>query len=385
MNQVYNTQDNISSSLINFLKKVGVWRKSQLKIIPFIVIGMILAESVVSSDIAKKLKNSFSFVNHDSITKRLYRFFNNKLFNPYSFYDSIIRYVINHYKLKHEDGKLYISLDHMFCRDKFAILLFSLSVGKQSIPLWFRCFKGYRNPDAFKQDLFIQGIDYVYDLFKDKNYKIIFTADRFFNSSSLLKHIEDIGCFYCVRAKTTYKVFIFDKKENHYVWKYISDLPHYVYHSVQYDIFYTRHLFKTSLVISKSDGTKDPWYLLTNLSYNETIKVYGKRFGSIEFLFKEQKSNGFNLEKTATSNIKAFESLYSLCCFSHLFITIIGVYYNVHKSGRSYKTKIVDVKNYNKSKRRIRSYFEVGLILFNKAYNSSLYIYIPFTFILYDP
>ena len=385
MNQVYNTQDNISSSLINFLKKVGVWRKSQLKIIPFIVIGMILAESVVSSDIAKKLKNSFSFVNHDSITKRLYRFFNNKLFNPYSFYDSIIRYVINHYKLKHEDGKLYISLDHMFCRDKFAILLFSLSVGKQSIPLWFRCFKGYRNPDAFKQDLFIQGIDYVYDLFKDKNYKIIFTADRFFNSSSLLKHIEDIGCFYCVRAKTTYKVFIFDKKENHYVWKYISDLPHYVYHSVQYDIFYTRHLFKTSLVISKSDGTKDPWYLLTNLSYNETIKVYGKRFGSIEFLFKEQKSNGFNLEKTATSNIKAFESLYALCPFSHLFITIIGVYYNVHKSGRSYKTKIVDVKNYNKSKRRIRSYFEVGLILFNKAYNSSLYIYIPFTFILYDP
>ena len=67
MNQVYNTQDDISSNLVNFLKKVGVWRKTQLKIIPFIVIGMILSESVVSSDIAKKLKNSFSFVNHDSM------------------------------------------------------------------------------------------------------------------------------------------------------------------------------------------------------------------------------------------------------------------------------------------------------------------------------
>ena len=43
MNQVYNTQKDISSSLVKFLKKVGVWRKTQLKIIPFIVIGMILS------------------------------------------------------------------------------------------------------------------------------------------------------------------------------------------------------------------------------------------------------------------------------------------------------------------------------------------------------
>ena len=60
MNKVYNTQEEIATKLKNFLlecfKNI---RKTQLKIIPYIVIGMILAESVVASDIAKNLKGDF--------------------------------------------------------------------------------------------------------------------------------------------------------------------------------------------------------------------------------------------------------------------------------------------------------------------------------------
>ncbi len=79
MNKLYNTQSSFASNIVSFLRKVGINRKTQLNIIPFIVLGMILSESVVSSDIAKKLKDDFSSVNHDSITKRIYRFFINYL------------------------------------------------------------------------------------------------------------------------------------------------------------------------------------------------------------------------------------------------------------------------------------------------------------------
>jgi len=50
-------------------------RKTQLKIIPYIVIGMILSESSIASDIAKILKDDFSLVQHDSVIKRIRRFF----------------------------------------------------------------------------------------------------------------------------------------------------------------------------------------------------------------------------------------------------------------------------------------------------------------------
>lgn len=78
-------------------------RKTQLKIIPFIIIGMLLAESVVASDIAKRLKDEFSEIQHESVVRRITRFFTNKLFNPYDFYDKIIHYVISNYKKKHKE------------------------------------------------------------------------------------------------------------------------------------------------------------------------------------------------------------------------------------------------------------------------------------------
>ena len=65
-------------------------RKTQLKIIPYILHGMIISESLVSSDITKVLKGDFSLVQIDSVIKRTKRLFINKHFDTYLFYDQII-------------------------------------------------------------------------------------------------------------------------------------------------------------------------------------------------------------------------------------------------------------------------------------------------------
>lgn len=95
MNKLYNTQKNLASDLAKFFKKVSNVTKPQLKIIPYIILGMIEAESVVTADIVKKLKGNFLKVFPASTTRRLERFFNNPKFNVYKFYDEIIREVIN--------------------------------------------------------------------------------------------------------------------------------------------------------------------------------------------------------------------------------------------------------------------------------------------------
>ena len=65
-------------------------RKTQLKIIHFILHGMIISESLVPSDITKALKDNFSLVQIESIIKRIKRLFTNKYFEPYDFYSEII-------------------------------------------------------------------------------------------------------------------------------------------------------------------------------------------------------------------------------------------------------------------------------------------------------
>lgn len=143
MNIIYNNQEDIASKIKNFLLKSDPYiRKTQLKIIPYIMIGMINAESSVACDIAKNLKDDFALIQHNSVIKRIKRFFSNKLFNPYNFYNKIIKQVISTYKKKHKDKRVHIIFDHMFSHDNYTVFMISMRIGKQGIPLWFRCFKG---------------------------------------------------------------------------------------------------------------------------------------------------------------------------------------------------------------------------------------------------
>ena len=129
MNKLYNTQKNLASDLAKIFKKVSNVTKPQLKIIPYIILGMIEAESVVTADIVKKLKGNFLKVFPASTTRRLERFFNNPKFNVYKFYDEIIREVIKNYKINKKE--IHITMDHMYCRDDFTVLVFSMRLGKQ--------------------------------------------------------------------------------------------------------------------------------------------------------------------------------------------------------------------------------------------------------------
>ena len=128
--KVYYNQEKISSALRNFFKKFSI-SLPHLKSLSYFITGLVSAESVVTSDISRKLKDDFSLILLESIERRFRRFFKSFSSSAYSFYDSIISHVISKFCVKHSDNKVHISFDHMFCKDKFTILLFSLRIGKQ--------------------------------------------------------------------------------------------------------------------------------------------------------------------------------------------------------------------------------------------------------------
>ena len=129
--KVYYNQEKIAMSLRDFFIKIFSLTKPHLKSISYIITGMISAESIVTSDISRKLKDDFSLIHLESIERKFRRFFKSFSSIAYSFYEAFISYIISKFSVKHSDNIVNISFDHMFCKDKFTILLFSLRIGKQ--------------------------------------------------------------------------------------------------------------------------------------------------------------------------------------------------------------------------------------------------------------
>ena len=349
---------------------------------------MILSESVSAPDIARVLKDEFSLIQYDSVVKRIRRFFNNTLFESYAFYEEFISYIIDNYKKKHLDKRVHIIFDHMFSHENYTVFMLTMRIGKQGIPVWFQCFKGISENKAFELETIKNAITKVSDLFKHKDLELIFLADRWFNSIDLLKHIDSLGHTYCVRLKKNIHVYPYDPKEGHIIQKYISDLFYYKYKSTTYEnILLSDERYETNIVFSDWANVEEPWIIATNGDTKRAIKDYSYRFGGIETVFKNQKSNGFRLENISNASLQAFTTMYALLCVAITYLTILGTEFS--KNSKCYRNEKIEthktyIKNGIQCKQRIMSLFNTGLTLFHRAFNSIKYIRIPFRFILYD-
>lgn len=399
MTKLYNTYYDIANNFHSFLQYTCPFlSKTALNIFPFIITSMISSTSCVTKNIALAFKGTdFDFIQFESITRRIRRFFNNTNYNPYLIYDSIIKNTISKYSCKHNDYRVHIVFDHMFKKDDYATFMLSLRIGKKSIPLWFRCFPdGHDSDEAFKENIIKEGILYVSNLFNDSKFKLIFLADRWFGSPTLLDFIDKLGHTYVIRLKSGLNIKYFDDKEGHVICKKIEDLFHYKYHATYYEnVKYTFKEINTNIVISptksvsisnktKTKEIKEPWFLITNGDVKRAIKDYSYRYGAIEFLFKDQKSNGFNLEKSSVRNIHAFSMMYTCVCICILYLTCIGTQYTRYKNKYYKDVKIVYFGLVKGKRKRKISIFQVGLILFKRAMNSLKNIKLFFNFVITD-
>ena len=217
--------------------------------------------------------------------------------------------------------------------------------------------------------------------------KSFFLADRWFgNLFPLFNFINnELHDFFVFRCKDNFKIFYYDNKEKHYIWTSIHHLPNLKYHSRFFqNLEFTRNKYKFNLTICKSDKHQQRWFLISNVDPKRAKKFYAYRFGGIETIFKNQKSNGFYLEKTGIKHLHAFDNLYSLLCIATSYYICLGT--DISKNSSCYKKlsfKIVKKRKDGKIS-RVVSLFQAGFKLFHLALNSTKYYRLPFSFKLYD-
>ena len=368
-------------------------KKTFLNFLPNFLFGLINSESTTLADISLAIVPLHNDVLLSSIERRCSRFLNNPNFSIHDIFDSIISDVLSRFKSSHPDiNRFFVSFDHMFVEDKHTILMFSLRIGKQGIPIYFKLFPGQfakHHGDAFKSKNIIAGISYCHNLIKsiNPNAEIVFLADRWFgNLFNIMDFINSIGDIFVFRCKKNMKVFYFDKKEGHKIWLPIENLPHYIHHSALYhNLEFTSSKYIYNLAYCQSKNHKESWLLITNGRPKMAKGFYGYRFGSIEFIFKSQKTNGFYLEETKVLKHHAFDNLYSLVCLANLYLTCLGT--DISKNRACYKNigfRDTRINSKTNNHYRVISRFRCGIILFKLALNSSKYYRIPFTFTLHD-
>ena len=142
-------------------------------------------------------------------------------------------------------------------------------------------------------------------------------------------------------------------------------------------------MFKTNIVVSNYSNTDEPWYLITNDDTSRAVRNYSYRFGSIESIFKSQKSNGFRLESTNTQKIEHFISLLLLCVLLLFGLLLLGL--------TMLKIKIIIILKFvilesikTGTVTRLYSLFNIGLSLFNRCYYNTVDFTLKFNFLLYD-
>lgn len=370
-----NDQEYITTNLLKNLEKMVPLSLNRLRNLASLVFGIIIGESVLISNIAQELKDTYSKGTEASKNKRIYRFLINDKFDAEEIYRCFIYNALKVYK--NFSNKVDIIIDHTTIEDKFVILQIVMRIGKRSVPLWYKVFR-YKEEGNKSFTYVKEGLNFVYSILKPYNFEVTLLADRGFKSLDLFKFIEeDLQWNYCIRCTKDMLLEI----ENNPKIKTLSDIKTSKSRAKYfYNVKLSAKKHVCNIAIHKDSDSDDPWYIINNIGGPKAILRYKRRF-EIEETFKDFKSGGFNLEETWSNNITFIKNLYLCISIAYYFVISIGTICMKNK-----KNKIISATKKLKGKeKRVYSLFRAGLKWIKRSYyQCRKKYYLKFSFVIYE-
>ena len=216
------------------------------------------------------------------------RFLSNSLIKPLCVMRGFIPELV---EVMGADGKVVIlMLDQSKISDGFECLMVSLRIAGRAIPV---AWKVVKTKGAIGFDVQKPLLDCVKEMMP-KGVSILFTADRFYGTSSMVE--------WCQRAKWGYRIrlksnLIFEQEGGEItpeqaIKMKLTALKNARFHNTT---------IQTNIGILHEPGHPEPWIIAMDCSPSEyKVLDYGLRWG-IECLFSDFKSRGFSITKTHLS------------------------------------------------------------------------------------
>lgn len=157
------------------------------------------------------------------------------------------------------------------------------------------------------------------------NYRIILVADREFASPRLVHWLlETFGVYAAVRCKSSQYM----QEEDSPSEQLSSVIERIKPGETQFfpSVLLTKAATKpVAVCISWRSDCEEPLIAATSLDNAEdTLARYEQRFGT-ESMYKDLKSNGFDLESTKVTDAKRIDTLMILCAFAMIIVLTLGI------------------------------------------------------------
>lgn len=248
-----------------------------------------------------------------SKTKQIKRWIQNRKTCYTTYFMPFVELIL---QLLSQSGTLIFSIDGSTIGRGCNCLMFSVIYKGKALPIVWQTYKGRKGhlPEQAHIDL----LEKLSELLPS-DCRIILTGDGEFDGCDWQDRILERGYKYVVRTRKNAKI----TEEG---WDTFQ--PGDVGLIEGEDLFFEGVEFtdkkqKCNLLIWHERKHKSPLYLLTNLDYPPRIKqLYKKRF-KIEPFFRDQKSKGFNIQKSGMNNPKRLDNLLLVTCMAYV-LAIMG-------------------------------------------------------------
>jgi hypothetical protein len=224
-------------------------------------------------------------------------------------------------------GELILVIDGSETGKKCISLLISVVYGKRAIPICWVTRKGKKG--HFPQEMHIDLVEKVAELLTKtipSTTRVVFLGDGEFDGSKLLDVVAHLGWEFVLRTSLDRKISTDGTLNGEKIeMRDIGQLPQASYGWIPYA------LGAYNAILWKEKGYDAPIPLLTNLELAEMACSYYRRRFSIETLFKDFKSSGFQLHKTKVENPSMIANLMIVVCLCFLLCFALGVSVQEHK------------------------------------------------------
>jgi hypothetical protein len=286
--------------------------------------SIIRSQKVNTAEIARHM-NEVNGLNFKANEMKVYRLLSSPNFQVD---DRLWRgYIRLFFKLIKKSGfdkkeQLFINIDYTTDTDDFLILCASMKFQGQSIPLYFSMRKYQKRAGMHDQKKLEEAFFRALRHLLPKGYQYTIVAFDSFGNERIIGLLEELDFDYVLRLNENLKF------KNHEVEQNINLLPHKNCHIPHaFVIKWNREISLVKRVLGH-----DSWVLATSQPFDSSAKtghIYQGRF-SIEKMFKNKKSGGFDLEKLKIEKYDRFKRLLFISCVAYSIMIFAGIKANNH-------------------------------------------------------
>ena len=216
-----------------------------------------------------------------------------------------------------KSGPLTLAIDGSETGRRCITLMVSVIYKKRAIPIAWLVTKGCKG--HLPEKLHLELLDEVKKIVPESAH-IIFLGDGEFDGIDLQEAISQAGWEYVVR---TAKNGIVTDDGDQFSLKEVAIEPDQLLEMA--DIELTRDRYgPVTLLIWWEKGYEKPIYLVTNMACSEEACSYYRRRFRIETFFSDQKSRGFNLQRSHQAEPERQKRLLIPACLAYIWMIVLG-------------------------------------------------------------